>query len=60
MWPSNRPSRGAGLVEEHLERFPVGDVEWVARGLAELGETGDCRFEDRHVAVADDHPRTAA
>ena len=50
---------GAGLVEEGGERFAVGDVERVPGYLAELGEVGDGRLLDRHVAVADDHPRAA-
>ena len=50
---------GAGLVEERREGFTIGDVEGIARDLAELGELHDGRLLKRHVAVADDHPRSA-
>ena len=50
---------GAGLGEERREGFTIGDVEGIARDLAELGELHDGRLLKCHVAVADDHPRSA-
>ena len=50
MWPL--PSVRA--LSEHLERLPVGDVEWIARDLAELGEARNGGLENRDIAVADD------
>ena len=50
---------GAGLVEERSERLAIGHVQRVARHRPEPGEIGDGRLLERHVAVADDHPRAA-
>ena len=49
---------GARLVQERRERLAVGDVERIARDLAELGELYDGRLLQGDVAVTDDHSRT--
>ena len=49
---------GARLVQEGRERLAVGDVQRIARDLAELGELCDGRLLQRDVAVTDDHART--